>query len=126
MLVLTRKNREAVQIGNVRILILKTGRGGVRLGIEAPPDTRITREKAATECQRPSKTDQMQPRPNPTGRGASRRDRQAVKQCRLSGRSVSRAAESENSANQFRPVRQTYRRTPDAGVDIRLKPGFQI
>ncbi len=131
MLVLTRKNGEAVQIGNVRIVILKTGRGGVRIGIEAPPDTRITRESAEPERPKPSKTIRKRPRRNlpvrdALGRTASRCNRQAVKRCRLPGRSVSRAAEHKNGPIHFRPVRQTSRRTPDAGVDVRLKPGFRM
>jgi carbon storage regulator CsrA len=126
MIVLTRKNGEAVQIGNVRILIVKTGRGGVRIGIEAPPDTSIKREDATVESPRPSKTDRKRPRRSPPRRGTSKRDRQAVKRCRLPGRSVSRAAEQENGPIQFRPVRRIRRRSPEVGICGRLKSGFQI
>ena len=44
MLVLTRKAGETIRIGNdVVIKVVQTGRGSVRLGIEAPAEMRILR-----------------------------------------------------------------------------------
>lgn len=44
MLVLTRKQSETIQIGeNVTIKVIATGRGKVKLGIEAPADVRVLR-----------------------------------------------------------------------------------
>jgi carbon storage regulator len=46
MLVLTRKLREAVRIGdNVRVTIVRTGVGAVRIGVEAPDGMKIVREE---------------------------------------------------------------------------------
>ena len=44
MLVLTRKTDEAIRIGNdVRIVVLSTARGHVRIGIEAPGGVSVLR-----------------------------------------------------------------------------------
>ncbi|NNJ24614.1 carbon storage regulator [Alienimonas chondri] len=44
MLVLTRKSDESIRIGNdVVIKVIRTGKGTVKLGIEAPGDVRILR-----------------------------------------------------------------------------------
>ncbi len=44
MLVLTRKADESIRIGNdVVIKVIRTGKGTVKLGIEAPGDVRILR-----------------------------------------------------------------------------------
>ena len=44
MLVLTRKPAETINIGNhIVIKVIKTARGTVKLGIEAPEDVRIVR-----------------------------------------------------------------------------------
>ncbi len=46
MLVLTRKSDEAIRIGNdVRIVVLTTARGHVRIGIEAPGGVSVLREE---------------------------------------------------------------------------------
>lgn len=46
MLVLTRRSGEAIVIdGSIRIQVLRTNGSRVRLGIEAPPEVRIIREK---------------------------------------------------------------------------------
>jgi carbon storage regulator len=46
MLILTRRAGEAILIdGGVRIVVLGTDGGGVRLGIEAPPSIGIVREE---------------------------------------------------------------------------------
>jgi carbon storage regulator len=46
MLILTRRAGEAILIdGGVRIVVLGTDGGGVRLGIEAPPSVGIVREE---------------------------------------------------------------------------------
>lgn len=46
MLVLTRRSGESILIGgDVRIRILRAGGSRVRIGIEAPSDVRIVREK---------------------------------------------------------------------------------
>lgn len=44
MLVLTRKRDEVIQIGdNIVIKILKTGKGAIKIGIDAPADIRVVR-----------------------------------------------------------------------------------
>lgn len=44
MLVLTRKRDEVIQIGDdIVIKILKTGKGAIKIGIEAPGDIRVIR-----------------------------------------------------------------------------------
>jgi carbon storage regulator len=46
LLVLTRKPDEAIRIGNdVRIVVLTTARGHVRIGIEAPSGVSVLREE---------------------------------------------------------------------------------
>jgi carbon storage regulator len=46
VLVLTRKSAEAIRIGNdVRIVVLTTARGHVRIGIEAPGGVSVLREE---------------------------------------------------------------------------------
>lgn len=48
MLVLTRKKAETVQIGDdIVIKVIQTGRGAIKLGIEAPGDVRILRGEVA-------------------------------------------------------------------------------
>ena len=47
MLVLTRRSGESIVIdGDIRIRVLRSTGSRVRIGIEAPPDVRIVREKA--------------------------------------------------------------------------------
>lgn len=46
MLILQRKPDEAVLIGDdIRVVILRSDGGGVRIGIEAPPEVAILREE---------------------------------------------------------------------------------
>lgn len=48
MLVLTRKKAETVQIGDdIVIKVIQTGRGAIKLGIEAPPHVRVLRGEVA-------------------------------------------------------------------------------
>ncbi len=49
MLVLTRKRDETIQIGsNIVIRVIKTAKGSVKIGIEAPDSVRIKRGEIAT------------------------------------------------------------------------------
>lgn len=57
MLILGRREGDSILIeGGIRIVVVSCDRGGVRLGIEAPPDVKILRgeiaEKVALENQR--------------------------------------------------------------------------
>jgi len=48
MLVLTRKRNEMIRVGNnVVIKIIKTGKGSVKIGIEAPANVRVLRGELA-------------------------------------------------------------------------------
>lgn len=48
MLVLTRKRTESIKIGNdIVITVIQTGKGTVRLGIEAPANVRVLRGELA-------------------------------------------------------------------------------
>ena len=59
MLILTRRAGEAILIdGGVRIVVLGTEGGGVRLGIEAPPFVGIIREEVVTRGQEGQAGDQ--------------------------------------------------------------------
>lgn len=50
MLVLTRKNGEAVDIGgNIKVRVIECGRHRVRLAIEAPRHVRILREEVTEQ-----------------------------------------------------------------------------
>ncbi len=62
MLILGRREGDSILIeGGIRIVVVSCDRGGVRLGIEAPPETKILRgeiaQQVATENQRASATD---------------------------------------------------------------------
>jgi len=43
MLVITRKSGESIQIGDIRIVLLKTSGNKVRVGIDAPRGVVVTR-----------------------------------------------------------------------------------
>lgn len=48
MLVLTRKKNEVIQIGQeIVVKVISTGRGKVKLGIEAPANVRVLRAELA-------------------------------------------------------------------------------
>ena len=48
MLVLSRKEGERILIGDdIRVTVVRVSGGGVRLGIEAPPESAIVREELA-------------------------------------------------------------------------------
>jgi len=50
MLVISRKQEEFIQIGeDILVKIIKTGRGSVKIGIEAPGDRRILRGESEPE-----------------------------------------------------------------------------
>lgn len=55
MLVLSRKVGERIRIGDaVTVTVVRVSGGGVRLGIEAPPELPVIREELYQELQRPS------------------------------------------------------------------------
>ena len=50
MLVVTRKVGERLLIGDsIAVTVVKVGAGGVRIGVEAPPEMAITREELAEQ-----------------------------------------------------------------------------
>lgn len=50
MLILGRKEGDSIIIdGDIRIVVVSCDRGGVRIGIEAPPDVRILRGEIAAQ-----------------------------------------------------------------------------
>lgn len=53
MLVLSRKVGERILIGDkISVTVVKIGHGGVRIGIEAPPELAVVREELAEELKR--------------------------------------------------------------------------
>ncbi len=53
MLVLTRKQAEMVQIGDkIIVKVIQTGRGSIKIGIEAPAEVRITRGEVIADVNR--------------------------------------------------------------------------
>ncbi len=53
MLVLSRKIGERILIGDkIAVTIVKIGHGGVRIGVEAPPELAVVREELARELER--------------------------------------------------------------------------
>jgi carbon storage regulator len=68
MLVLTRKVGESIRIADsVTVTVLRTGRGLVRLGVEAPPQVRVLREELRRRL-RNDHTTPTQPGAGPAGR----------------------------------------------------------
>ena len=67
MLVLKRKSGEAIRVGNLRFVILSTGRGGVRVGIEAPRDVAIVRDELDDDPD--DGTPEAEPSPDESGPG---------------------------------------------------------
>jgi carbon storage regulator len=53
VLVLSRKAGERILIGDkITITVVKIGHGGVRVGVEAPPEMAVVREELAQELER--------------------------------------------------------------------------
>jgi carbon storage regulator len=53
VLVLSRKIGERILIGDkIAVTVVKIGHGGVRIGIEAPPELAVVREELADELRR--------------------------------------------------------------------------
>jgi carbon storage regulator len=53
VLVLSRKSGERILIGDkISVTVVKIGHGGVRIGIEAPPELAVVREELAEELNR--------------------------------------------------------------------------
>lgn len=72
MLVLTRKRSESVKIGdNIVIKVIQTGRGMVKLGIEAPSDVRVLRGELAEFTPAPSTTAHSDESTDLSGHGPS-------------------------------------------------------
>jgi carbon storage regulator len=56
MLVLTRKDDESIMIGkNIRIKVIKSDSGKVKLGIDAPKDIEINRKEIYDQIQKENK-----------------------------------------------------------------------
>lgn len=52
MLVVSRKVGERILIGDkITVTVVKVGNGGVRIGVEAPPEMAIVREELAEQLQ---------------------------------------------------------------------------
>jgi carbon storage regulator len=53
VLVLSRKIGERILIGDkIAVTVVKIGHGGVRIGIDAPPELAVVREELAAELRR--------------------------------------------------------------------------
>jgi carbon storage regulator len=53
VLVLSRKAGERILIGDkISVTVVKIGHGGVRIGVEAPPELAVVREELAQELER--------------------------------------------------------------------------
>ena len=53
MLVLSRKVGERILIGEkISVTIVKIGHGGVRIGVDAPPELAVVREELAQQLER--------------------------------------------------------------------------
>jgi len=53
VLVLSRKVGERILIGDkIAVTVVKIGHGGVRIGVEAPPELAVVREELAEELKR--------------------------------------------------------------------------
>ncbi|NOZ38726.1 MAG: carbon storage regulator [Planctomycetes bacterium] len=61
MLVVTRKVGERILIGDkVVVTVVKIGNGGVRIGVEAPPEMAIMREELAEQLRQAEEAAQQQ------------------------------------------------------------------
>lgn len=57
MLVLSRKVGQRILIGDkIAVTVVKVGHGGVRIGVEAPPELSVVREELAAELDRADPT----------------------------------------------------------------------
>jgi carbon storage regulator len=57
VLVLSRKVGQKILIGDkIAVTVVKVGHGGVRIGIEAPPEMAVVREELAAELDRADAT----------------------------------------------------------------------
>jgi len=57
VLVLSRKVGERILIGDrITVTVVKIGHGGVRIGVEAPPEMAVVREELAVELERTEKS----------------------------------------------------------------------
>ena len=53
MLVLSRKVGQRILIGDkILVTVVKVGHGGVRIGVDAPPELAVVREELASELNR--------------------------------------------------------------------------
>ncbi len=83
MLILSRKAGDAIVIdGGIRIVVVQCDRGGVRIGIEAPPETTILRaellDQVAAQNQRASVRDAIAPALVSSGGALAPRQRTAA------------------------------------------------
>ena len=70
MLVLSRKVGERIRIGDsVTITVVRVTGGGVRLGIEAPPELPVVREELYQQLNQADAEAQRQRESNPTSEG---------------------------------------------------------
>lgn len=75
MLVLTRKQAETIQIGDdIIIKVIQTGRGAIKLGIDAPTDVRILRGEVAEAAGNAGQTVALRPQIEPVRPFAPRTD----------------------------------------------------
>lgn len=57
MLVLSRKIGQKILIGDkIAVTVVKVGHGGVRIGVEAPPEMAVVREELAEQLNRADAT----------------------------------------------------------------------
>jgi carbon storage regulator len=57
VLVLSRKVGQRILIGDkIAVTVVKVGHGGVRIGVEAPPEMAVVREELAAELDRADPT----------------------------------------------------------------------
>lgn len=115
MLVLTRKTRQSILIGNTRVVILSARRGGVRLGIDAPREVDVIREECGARigsADPGSSSDETEhPKAAHSRPGPRRR---AARRCRLSQTPKPAHTKTAAVVEQFAPL-QRVRRPPECG-----------
>jgi carbon storage regulator CsrA len=73
MLVITRKQAEMIQIGDgIIVKVIQTGRGSIKIGIEAPPHVRVLRGEMSAELAALPPGKPLHEQSRPTMRDASR------------------------------------------------------